>query len=155
LAKAQTKRKRAVKSVRERSGEYVGFRSPAALKEKLEKAAASANRSLSSEAQFRLERSFNEESTIDALLGGRETRQVALAVAVALSRHHDWRTNSDSYDRALVEIIEGLWNERLSRTMEGDAAAFRELVENLRARIATYWANEGSLKFEGWKPLFK
>jgi hypothetical protein len=43
---------------RERPGEYVGFRSPAWLKKQLEQAADLAGRSLSTEAQFRLERSF-------------------------------------------------------------------------------------------------
>jgi hypothetical protein len=44
-------------------GEYVGFRASKDLKEKLEAAAHNSARSLSSEAQFRLEQSFRDEST--------------------------------------------------------------------------------------------
>jgi hypothetical protein len=43
---------------RARPGEYVGFRAPKELKDRLERAAAAANRSLSTEAQVRLEHSF-------------------------------------------------------------------------------------------------
>ena len=44
-----------------RAGEYVGFRAPKELKDRLEHAAAAANRSLSTEAQVRLEHSFVRE----------------------------------------------------------------------------------------------
>jgi TraY domain len=47
-------------------GDYVGFRSPRELKERLEAAAARSGRSLSTEAQIRLEKSFEKQD----LLGG-------------------------------------------------------------------------------------
>ena len=47
-------------------GDYVGFRAPRELKERLEAAAARSGRSLSTEAQIRLERSFEKQD----ILGG-------------------------------------------------------------------------------------
>jgi len=47
-------------------GDYVGFRAPRELKERLEAAAARSGRSLSTEAQIRLEKSFEKQD----LLGG-------------------------------------------------------------------------------------
>ena len=44
----------------EGAGDYVGFRAPKRLKDDLSKAAAASGRSLSTEAQFRLEQSFAE-----------------------------------------------------------------------------------------------
>lgn len=49
-------------------GEYVGFRAPRALKEKLETAAEVAGRSLSTEAQFRLQESFRDDEQLPASL---------------------------------------------------------------------------------------
>src|SRR4051794_23704862 len=53
----------------EGAGDYVGFRAPRELKEKLAAAAAASGRSLSTEAQFRLERSFEREQLVADLLG--------------------------------------------------------------------------------------
>lgn len=72
---------------RERPGEYVGFRSPPALKTKLEEVARAAGRSLSSEAQFRLEKSFEREPlALDALdlAFGRPIAGIALLIASCL-----------------------------------------------------------------------
>lgn len=60
--------KRKASSKRERPGDYVGFRSPADLKQRLANAAENAGRSLSSEAQFRLERSFEREDLLNDTL---------------------------------------------------------------------------------------
>jgi hypothetical protein len=49
-------------------GEYVGFRAPRELKAQLEEAAHAAGRSLSSETQFRLERSFLDVGLIEQIL---------------------------------------------------------------------------------------
>ncbi|MBV9859869.1 MAG: TraY domain-containing protein [Alphaproteobacteria bacterium] len=46
----------------ETAGDYVGFRASRDLKQRLEAAAKASGRSLSTEAQFRLERSFDRES---------------------------------------------------------------------------------------------
>jgi TraY domain len=48
----------------EAPGDFVGFRAPRELKEKLKQAAASSGRSLSTEAQFRLEKSFHPEELL-------------------------------------------------------------------------------------------
>lgn len=48
-------------------GEYVGFRAPRALKEQLASAAKESGRSLSTEAQVRLEMSFRDEYIISQL----------------------------------------------------------------------------------------
>lgn len=80
MAEAKKARSRkAPGKTRDRPGEYVGFRSPPELKAKLEDAAKGAGRSLSSEAQFRLEQSFERE----ARLGGPELHQISQLAAAA------------------------------------------------------------------------
>src|SRR5437868_12650617 len=49
-------------------GDYVGFRAPRELKERLEAAASRNGRSLSTEAQIRLERSFEKQSLLSEAL---------------------------------------------------------------------------------------
>jgi len=49
-------------------GDYVGFRAPRALKAQLSAAASASGRSLSTEAQFRLERSFQNEELLPQIL---------------------------------------------------------------------------------------
>lgn len=53
-----------------KAGEYVGFRASADLKRRLQASADAAGRSLSTEAQFRLERSYRDESLLAALMVG-------------------------------------------------------------------------------------
>ena len=103
---------------RERQGEYVGFRSPVVLKEKLEAAARSSNRSLSSEAQFRLERSFEHERVLhEALALAYGPRTAALVLLIARAMHDagtaeafnktftpegaaNWTDDPDAYEQA-------------------------------------------------------
>jgi hypothetical protein len=47
-----------------RTGEFVGFRCPSGLKEQIEKAAAAAGRSISTECQFRIAQSFVAGETL-------------------------------------------------------------------------------------------
>ena len=54
--------------VAERKGDYVGFRSPRQLKERLTKSALACGRSLSTEAQFRLEVSFRDDDVVTQAL---------------------------------------------------------------------------------------
>src|SRR5215208_346894 len=49
-------------------GDYVGFRAPRELKERLEVAAARSGRSLSTEAQIRLEKSFDQQDILSQAL---------------------------------------------------------------------------------------
>ena len=108
---------------RERPGEYVGFRSPTNLKEKLERAAKAASRSLSSEAQFRLERSFDRENLLtDALDLAYGPRTAALVLMIAeamdatgsysgfakigtLEGSRNWTDDPYSYDQVVQSII--------------------------------------------------
>src|SRR5438067_1401563 len=49
-------------------GDYVGFRAPRELKERLEAAATRSGRSLSTEAQIRLEKSFEKQDLLTGAL---------------------------------------------------------------------------------------
>ena len=76
----------------EGAGDYVGFRAPRRLKEDLARAAKAAGRSLSTEAQFRLERTFDRDQLADDLLGQAMTlryapglAEITLAVADAMN----------------------------------------------------------------------
>src|SRR2546421_6544501 len=65
-------------------GSHVGFRAPRELKEKLEAAAVASGRSLSTEAQFRLEKSFHQQDMIGAaceLAYGRGAAAIILVLA--------------------------------------------------------------------------
>lgn len=62
-----TKAGRPLTSSKSKAGEYIGFRSPKDLKEKLEQAAQASGRSLSTEVQFRLERSFLDNDIAETL----------------------------------------------------------------------------------------
>lgn len=107
----------------EAPGEYVGFRAPRPLKEQLAAAAAAAGRSLSTEAQSRLERSFSQQS-IENLFSGRAGAILArvlitvfldsgerLAVAKGLPVEN-WLTDEESYEAAMVSLILDMWRQR-------------------------------------------
>jgi hypothetical protein len=71
------------RSQREGPGDYVGFRASRDLKERLAWAAARTGRSLSTEAQFRLEESFRSEDLLPRLLDlayGREAAGLLLLI---------------------------------------------------------------------------
>jgi hypothetical protein len=70
--------------------DYVGFRAPRELKEQLEEAAAQNGRSLSTEAQFRLNQSFAEEIAY----GGAELRRMVYRMSVAFG--HSGATHAAS-----------------------------------------------------------
>jgi hypothetical protein len=55
-------------TIREKPGEYIGFRAPSELKAALETTATAAGRSLSTEVQFRLAQSFRGGETLDDAL---------------------------------------------------------------------------------------
>ncbi len=99
-------------------GDYVGFRASRDLKRRLEEAAAVSGRSLSTEAQFRLESSFSEESA----LGGPDLRRLAYLMigafahsgtvyARSLGRSDDprsWLADRECFRFGMARVIEGL-----------------------------------------------
>src|SRR4051812_11821733 len=73
-------------------GDYVGFRAPRDLKEKLERAAQIAGRSLSTETQFRLEQSFERQLAVSQALDfrfGPRTAAVIQLIAKLLEHAGD------------------------------------------------------------------
>src|SRR5262245_55658799 len=61
----------------------IGFRITLDLRKKLEKAAG--NRSISAEAESRLERSFDRQEVFDQAFGGKELKHIAMAMYAAFS----------------------------------------------------------------------
>jgi len=73
----------------EPAGEYVGFRAPRALKAQLVEAAAREGRSLSTEAQFRIQQTFDFQKLLPQLLDlayGKETAGLLLLLGQILRR---------------------------------------------------------------------
>lgn len=112
---------RPASSDKSKAGEYVGFRSPKELKEKLEQAAQASGRSLSTEVQFRLERSLESQALMyDALelAYGRDLAGLMLGVADVMSGVGEWASllttgqhlknwvaNPSAYARAVAEAV--------------------------------------------------
>lgn len=127
----------------EKPGEFVGFRSPRELKAKLERAAHDAGRSISTEAQFRLEQSFET----DELFAGPTTRAFAMLLAATVAEvegktGQSWLSDAATYKRALVAIYALLG--RLS-----DAHKLRGLVLEGRRSLGLEVAR-ASLKYAGY-----
>src|SRR5262249_10336517 len=108
-----------------RPGEYVGFRSPAALKAQLERAAQQNFRSLSSEAQFRLESTFTGDDLLDQtndrahgrdvagllMLLARVMKDTGPVAGVRSAGTTDWLSNPYAFDqvvKAVNQALEGL-----------------------------------------------
>ena len=103
----------------ETTGDYVGFRAPRELKERLEAAAGASGRSLSTETQFRLENSFREEQLIAAALdpSGRATAFLhlisraiheAAQIAVDPDTGGDWLDQQPAFE-AVKRSVERLF----------------------------------------------
>jgi hypothetical protein len=108
-------------------GDYVGFRAPRELKEKLETAAANSGRSLSTEAQFRLEQSFgdsaySEEIAALAELLARAMTETGISITgmnqVAGHGSRSWLTDPYAYDQAVQSAIHVLEMSRPSGSRE-------------------------------------
>jgi TraY domain len=101
---------------REARGDYVGFRSPSILKAKLEQAAKASGRSLSTEAQFRLEQSFRGETGLYEALQlafGKQGSEFLLLLGralrnapffISLTPEDDWLSNPSAYAAAACQI---------------------------------------------------
>lgn len=142
-------------------GDYVGFRAPRDLKERLEVAANAAGRSLSTEAQFRIERSFDRQNLLGEALElayGREAAALIMVIAremvragrvsAAISRGPSfmdrWLDDPYAYDqatRAVGTILDafrpaGNPDELTSSKMVGDPEAFsRRAAVNARITL--------------------
>lgn len=124
-------------------GEYVGFRSPRELKAKLERAAQDAGRSISTEAQFRLEQSFET----DDLFAGPSTRAFAMMLAAAVAEverksGQSWLSDAATYKRALLAVY-----ALLGRF--GDAHKLKGLIVKGRRPLGLEAAS-ASLKYAGY-----
>lgn len=142
------------KSDADATGEYVGFRSPKRLKERLEAAAAANNRSLSTEAQFRLERSFSEE---DAMLGA-EMREVARTMFLAFfsggsnaargkgypPRSAEWLKDEDCYIAATFDVL----TELLAGIPNADPDKIITWATEVKAMVIQKLHDEGRIKLE-------
>lgn len=119
-ASSQRRRTGRPKTVlREKPGEYVGLRAPNELKERLDAAAAAAGRSLSTEAQLRLEASFRDQRLFDEALDtecGEGTAGVVALLREIIKRVASdclpfagtpgatWMTHPVTYDQAVKAV---------------------------------------------------
>ena len=71
----------------EEPGQFVGFRAPRELKNRLEATAAQNGRSISTEAQFRLEQSFRNEDVDRAMDMAYGPQTAGLVEALGLDQH--------------------------------------------------------------------
>lgn len=129
---------------RDRPGEYIGFRAPVDLKAKLEGAAKTASRSLSSEAQFRLERSFAEQQLLPEVLElafGAQLGGLLLAIGAAASEmgpiwavQNDPKKNTDGLT-GLAGLSQAL--RRANADWINDPYAYRQFIIAVNAILRT------------------
>jgi hypothetical protein len=127
----------------EAPGEYVGFRAPRSLKQQLAAAAVAAGRSLSTEAQARLERSFSQENLLEQLFGSREAFQEAILFALNYRRGGEraasgkglppetWQSDGDCFVAALISLVLSVWPQH----PDPEAADFDMVADLLKARV--------------------
>jgi hypothetical protein len=106
----------------------------------MEDAAAASGRSVASEIEHRLERSF----VIDALLSP-ELQRVALLAAATfrdperpLQAPEQWRNDPDRYDSAWLRVARALWREHPDESPER--------LERLERLIKRLWQTEKALE---------
>ncbi len=148
------------------SGDYVGFRASRELKGKLKTAAAASHRSLSTEAQFRLEQSFLNEKILDEAFNmayGRVNSGLILLIgeimktATQSSYHHGnyehWLDDAPTFRRTVKvlnelfsalrpagdpndEINQGIWD----RLVKGPvlAVALNRTSDPIRQQLGAY-----------------
>lgn len=115
------KRAAAKKAKRPTKADYVGFRCPSDLKVRLEAAALRAGRSLSTEAQFRIEQSLRDErqaQLFSDLIYGKEAAALlevlgramrdAGAHAAAQSPHKNWLDSPAAFRQATIAVAKVL-----------------------------------------------
>jgi hypothetical protein len=123
-----------------RQGQFVGFRCPDALKEKLEKAATTAGRSLSTETQFRIEKSFNTDQTLGAAQqlaqnlafgpkGAELLRLITRVIrhapgAIGMDVEDDWFSDATAFhvlEREITHLLHRLRPEGTPREIGGES----------------------------------
>ena len=170
-----TRTERSAKPKRERIGEYVGFRSPQSLKKKLEDAAARANRSLSSEAQFRLEESFRAEDGLLSALrfayGDRvaglvlllgqalnDTGISCLPADASIENRKKWIEDPYAFDQAIRALNSILERVRpageivIPEPPRGLEKTKHDILHALRTHRGTSIANELGMALNGKRP---
>lgn len=98
------------------------MRLPIDLKERIDNAARRSGRSLTQEIEFRLERSFTEESA----LGGPEMRMLAMEMVATFHNRgarqgrgaKDWMADVEAYTEAMMGVIEVLMRNHPDRKAE-------------------------------------
>ena len=124
---------------------HLGFRVTPKLKRDLEKAAERNGRSISAEAELRMESTFSSETVIEALersLGGPEMRHIAVLMAAAFTgagwrrsggrAPKEWLTDKWTYLQAVEAVVEAL-------ILQGPPATLTDLhlwLEGLKGRLA-------------------
>jgi hypothetical protein len=146
---AKTKRGRPPKPPAARKRNNLTIRVRDKLKADLEANAAGNQRSLSEEAEFRLERSFSEESFIDHALGGADMRQMAILMISAFSSagrrgalasgHPEWTPaewlqDPYCYKQAMLGALQALAPAHPGELSVDDLIM---LMESLKGRIVT------------------
>jgi hypothetical protein len=105
-------------------GEYVdkaktlSTRITADLRAALDAAKEKSGRSLSQEIEYRLRRSFEEDTKIKDIFGGRENYAIARLIGCLLDSHGgDWKTDEENFDYVIasVALVLRLFGPRATR----------------------------------------
>jgi hypothetical protein len=105
-------------------GEYVdkaktlSTRITADLRAALDSAKEKSGRSLSQEIEYRLRRSFEEDTKIKDIFGGRENYAIARLIGCLLDSHgSDWKTDAENFDYVIasVALVLRLFGPRATR----------------------------------------
>jgi predicted transcriptional regulator len=124
---------------------HVGFRVPPDLKRRLEAAAKTSTRSISQEAELRLEQSFRSQD----FLGGVEVQQLLDKVALAFAhegqlaadskrKRGEWAGDPECYQAAMLGAMETLLLQQPEPKVGTLPESIQAQIESLRGRMATH-----------------
>lgn len=138
----------------------ISFRTTADLREKMEKAASVAGRSLTQEIEFRLEASFLRQVTDEVFLGGGVAADMLVAIAQVVrqtrssARRRKWSEEEtrDAISAAVAEVASVyLWNgqDELPAAPEGETHGEKAVPAAVGHEIALghlIWSDDQSLE---------
>jgi hypothetical protein len=140
-------------SNKDRAGEFVGFRAPKELKERLVAAAEASDRSISTEAQFRLERSFRDDDLVPQVLSAAYGPQFAgIILAVGRAMHIAGR-HAGMLEGGTIESIDNWVNSPWAFRQAHKAA--EKILEAVQpdGPISAPPQPRGNITTESWEKL--
>jgi hypothetical protein len=135
---------------------HLGFRVTPDMKNRVEAAAAASGRSISQEAEFRLERSFSDDSAFSSpevrlwahYLAAKFHKEGSFRAREKGSAVDDkqWMADPDCLRTASFEVIDSLIKDMV-RQPDADLEAIAVYIENLKSRLLNNLVSAGKAKW--------